>query len=161
MELWDAYNKDFEKVNGTTLIRGETIPNGLYHLVCDVLVKHTDGTFLLMQRDPRKHFGGMWEATAGGSALLGENPLECAKRELTEETGIVSSQLTEVGTVISKDTIYVEYLCITDWNKYDITLQEGETVAYKWVSREVLLHMKKDELVTERMQKFISELQGD
>lgn len=48
MELWDAYNKDFEKVNGTTLIRGETIPNGLYHLVCDVLVKHTDGTFLLM-----------------------------------------------------------------------------------------------------------------
>lgn len=161
MELWDAYNKDFEKVNGTTLIRGETIPNGLYHLVCDVLVKHTDGTFLLMQRDPRKNFGGMWEATAGGSALLGENPLECAKRELTEETGIVSSQLTEVGTVISKDTIYVEYLCITDWNKYDITLQEGETVAYKWVGREALLHMKKDELVTERMQKFISELQGD
>lgn len=161
MELWDAYNKDFEKVNGTILVRGEQIPNGLYHLVCDVLVKHTDGTFLLMQRDPRKHFGGMWEATAGGSALLGENPLECAKRELTEETGIVPSQLTEVGTVISKDTIYVEYLCITDWNKYDITLQEGETAAYRWVSREALLHMKKDELVTERMQKFISELKED
>lgn len=161
MELWDAYNKDFEKVNGTILVRGEQIPNGLYHLVCDVLVKHTDGTFLLMQRDPRKHFGGMWEATAGGSALLGENPLECAKRELTEETGIVPSQLTEVGTVISKDTIYVEYLCITDWNKYDITLQEGETAAYRWVSREALLHMKKDELVTERMQKFISELEED
>ena len=161
MELWDAYNKDFEKVNGTIFVRGEQIPNGLYHLVCDVLVKHTDGTFLLMQRDPRKHFGGMWEATAGGSALLGENPLECAKRELTEETGIVPSQLTEVGTVISKDTIYVEYLCITDWNKYDITLQEGETAAYRWVSREALLHMKKDELVTERMQKFISELEED
>lgn len=161
MELWDAYNKDFEKVNGTTLIRGEMIPNGLYHLVCDVLVKQTDGTFLLMQRDPRKHFGGMWEATAGGSALLGESPLECAKRELAEETGIISSQLTKVGTVISKDTIYVEFLCITDWNKNDITLQDGETVAYRWVSREVLLHMKKDELVTERMQKFISELQGD
>lgn len=161
MELWDAYDKDFEKVNGTILVRGEQIPNGLYHLVCDVLVKHTDGTFLLMQRDSRKHFGGMWEATAGGSALLGENPLECAKRELTEETGIVPSQLTEVGTVISKDTIYVEYLCITDWNKYDITLQEGETAAYRWVSREALLHMKKDELVTERMQKFISELEED
>lgn len=114
-----------------------------------------------MQRDPRKHFGGMWEATAGGSALLGENPLECAKRELTEETGVISTQLTEVGTIISKDTIYVEFLCITDWNKNNITLQEGETVAYRWVSREVLLSMKKDELVTERMQKFISELQGD
>ena len=29
-ELWDAYNSDFEKLPGVTLVRGEesTIPNG-------------------------------------------------------------------------------------------------------------------------------------
>ena len=42
-----------------------------------------------MQHDLRKHHGGEWEVTAGGSALQGENGLEAAIRELKEETGIV------------------------------------------------------------------------
>ena len=115
-----------------------------------------------MQRDSRKHYGGLWEATAGGSALAGETPLACAIRELREETGIVSVDLTQVGTVVSEETraIYVEYLCVTDWDKNAVTLQEGETVAFRWVGREELLAMKRDELVTERMQRFIEELKG-
>ncbi len=156
-EFWDAYNSFFEKMNGQTLVRGEAIPEGIFHLVCDILVEHTDGSYLLMKRDTRKHFGGMWEATAGGSALAGETPLQCAIRELKEETGIAVSKLTEVGTDVSAEThsIYVEFLCVTDWNKNEITLQEGETIDYKWVSREELLTMDKDGLVTKRMQKYI------
>ena len=160
MELWDAYNAGFERIENTILVRGEKIPDGLFHLVCDILVKHTDGTYLLMQRDLRKHFGGMWEATAGGSALSGETPLECAKRELREETGIMASELTEVGCLVDHQahSIYVEFLCITNWNKNNITLQEGETIAFKWVSCNELVNMRNDELVTERMQNFIAEL---
>ncbi len=160
MEQWDAYNKDLEKIEGLTLIRGRAIPEGVYHLVSDIIVRHTDGTYLIMQRDSRKHFGGMWEATAGGSALKGENALACAIRELQEETGIQTDGLTEVGRVVSpaNHSIYVEYLCVTDWPKEKISLQEGETSAFKWVTRDELLSMKKDELVTERMQSFISDL---
>ncbi len=158
MEVWDAYNKDSVKIEGMTLIRGEATPEGFYHLVGDVIVKHTDGDYLLMQRDAGKHFGGMWEATAGGSALQGETPLACAKRELREETGIESEALTEVGRVVSHDTIYVEFLCVTDWPKDKILLQKGETSAYKWVSKNTLISMKNDELVTERMQRFVDEL---
>lgn len=160
MELWDAYNEHFEKIENKTLVRGEKIPEGLFHLVCDIIVRHIDGTYLLMQRDYRKHYGGMWEATAGGSALKGETPLECAKRELKEETGIIASNLIEVGKVTEEHhrSIYVEYLCVTNWNKDNITLQDGETIAYKWVSKDELINMKKSELVTERMQKFIEEL---
>ena len=47
MEVWDAYNKEFEKIEGMTLIRGEAIPDGIYHLVCDVIVKHTDGDYIM------------------------------------------------------------------------------------------------------------------
>ena len=160
MELWDAYDKQFEKIEGMTLIRGEAIPDGVYHLVSDVVVRHADGTYLLMQRDIRKHFGGMWEATAGGSALKGETPLACAIRELREETGIESDALTDVGRVVSDDkqTIYVDFLCVTDCEKDQVTLQEGETSAFRWVTKDELLSMKKDELVTERMQRFIDEL---
>ena len=159
METWDAYDKDFNKVHNATLIRGEAIPEGLFHLVCDIIVKHTDGSYLLMQRDRCKQFGGMWEATAGGSALQNESPLDCAIRELQEETGIRTDNLVEVGRERSNDTIYVEFLCVTNCNKDCITLQDGETIAYKWVSRSELVSLKKSELVTERMQKFIEELQ--
>ena len=160
MELWDAYDAQLNKIENMTLVRGEKVPDGILHLICDVLVRHVDGTYLLMQRDFRKHYGGMWEATAGGSALRGETPLMCAIRELREETGIESTELTEVGQVVDVDghAIFVEFLCITDWNKDAITLQEGETVAYKWVTQNELVNMKKDELVTERMQHFIEEL---
>ncbi len=158
MEYWDAYNRDLERIDGVTLIRGEKIPDGLFHLVSDVIVRHSDGSYLLMQRDSRKHFGGMWEATAGGSALKGEAPLACAVRELREETGIGSEELTEVGRIVSHDTIYVEFLCVTGCEKSGIVLQEGETTAYKWVTKDELISMKKEELVTERMQKFIDEL---
>ena len=158
MELWDAYDADFNKIDGVTLVRSKPIPKGMRHLVCDVIVRHADGEYLLMQRDKRKHYGGMWEATAGGSALVGESPLECAHRELLEETGIDASELTQLGTVTTDDRIYVEFLCVTDCDKRAVTLQEGETSAYRWVSRDELVSMKKSELVTERMQKFIDEL---
>ena len=162
MELWDAYDENFRRVEGKILVRGEPVPEGLFHLVCDVLVRHTDGTYLLMRRHPHKRGGGLWEATAGGSALQGEDPLKCVERELREETGIVSHSLTELGRLVSWETrsLYVEFLCVTDVDKEAITLQEGETVEYRWVAGETLRHMGPHELVTRRMQPFIPELQG-
>lgn len=162
MELWDAYDAEFNKLDGITLIRGEeaTFADDIFHLVCDIIVRHVDGTYLLMQRDMRKHFPGMWEATAGGSALQGETSIMCAHRELKEETGIVASELVEVGRVVDKEkhSIYVEYLCVTDWDKNAICLQEGETIDYKWVTKGELMAMGADELVTERMQQFAEDL---
>ena len=159
MEFWDAYNKDFEKVEGMTLIRGEAIPDGVYHLVSDIIVKHTDGDYLLMQRDSSKHFGGMWEATAGGSALKGETPYEGAVRELYEETGIRAGEMKEVDrkTVPKRRTWYVTFLCVTDVPKDSIRLQENETTAYRWVSRDEMLSMKNSEIVpgTEELREFL------
>jgi len=136
MEIWDAYYADGTPA-GVDLIRGEQIPEGLYHMVCEILVRHTDGDFLLMKRDERKsRFGGYFEASAGGSALKGEDALTCAKRELFEETGISSGELTDIGRYISKNTVYFNFLCTTDCAKDTVTLQEGETVGFEWVSEE-------------------------
>ena len=78
----DAYNKEYEKIEGMILIRGEAIPDGFYHLASDVIVKHVDGTYLLMQRDIRKHFGGMWEATAGGFSIE-RRRFSCLRHQIT------------------------------------------------------------------------------
>ncbi len=133
MEKWDAYDKNLNKISDVTLIRGQEIPEGMYHLVSEIIVKHSDGTYLLMQRDKRKNLGGLWEASAGGSALQGEDPLTCATRELKEETGIGSDNLIEIGRVLHHNhkTYYVEYLCKIAINKNSIKLQEGETSAFK------------------------------
>ena len=160
MEIWDAYDEKFNKIDGVSLIRDKKIPDGYFHLVCEIIVRHADGTYLIMQRDKRKHLGGMWEATAGGSALQGEDPMTCAIRELREETGIVSSNLKEIGRVIhhGHKSYYVDYLCNTDVEKSSITLQDGETSDYRWVEAEELRNMDRNLLATQRIQNFIEEL---
>ena len=67
-------------------------------ILCGKFLCHNDGDYLVMQRDFSKpNFGGYYEATAGGSALKGEDKITCAKRELLEETGIVADSLGQIG----------------------------------------------------------------
>jgi len=138
-ELWDAYLPDGKKA-GRTLTRGEKIPTGLYHIVADVLVKHADGEYLLMQRDFRKAgFPGKFEAGASGAILMGETPYEGALRELKEETGIAADRLTFLFAASDlQNTLYFSYLCLTGCAKDGVTLQAGETIAYRWLSESEL-----------------------
>ncbi len=62
-----------------------------------------------------------------------------------------------MGRLSNRDTVFVEYLLITSCAKDEIVLQEGETTAYRWVRREELLSMRRDELATDRIQRFIPE----
>ena len=155
MELWDGYLVDGTLAN-CDLVRGEPIPEGLYHLVCEILVRHIDGEYLLMRRDPRKpNYGGYYEATAGGSALKGEDKLTCAKRELLEETGISAKDPMEIGGYTSHDTIYYNYLCVTDCEKTSVSLQEGETVSYKWVSEnDFIAFVNSDEMIDIQKERY-------
>ena len=160
MELWDAYDINFNKIDGITLTRGSKIPEGLFHLVCNIVVKHIDGTYLLMKRDLNKHLGGYWQLTAGGSAIKGESSLECGIRELFEETGIKVTNLCEVGRDVNhqRHNIYVEYYVEVDVDKNSVTLQEGETIDFKWVSKEELKTIYKTQLCTTRPFNFIKDL---
>lgn len=134
MERWDAYYADGSPAQ-RTLLRGEPIPEGLYHLVAEVLVRHSDGTFLLMRRDPEKDFcPGMWEASAGGSALVGECAEEAACREVREETGLPVCALQKLYHERGDAYLFDYFLGQTDADKASVQLQPGETVDYRWVS---------------------------
>ena len=142
MEVWDAYRKD-GSLAGIDLIRGEPIPGGLFHIVCEILVRHTDGSYLLMQRDfNKKGYPGMFEASAGGSILKGETPVCGAVRELKEETGITADNLIQIYRIIddyNRNTIYYGFLCVTNCDKNSVTLQEGETISYIWLYEDEFL----------------------
>ena len=141
MELWDAYNKDFKKV-GVDLVRGEKIPEGYFHLVVGIVVKHIDGSYLILTRDSIKEpWPGYEEIGPGGSAIKGENAKHAALRELEEETGIKVNDLIEISTSIQEQyqSIAVCFLCLFDGNKDSIRLQAGETTSYRWVDKEELI----------------------
>lgn len=157
MEIWDGYYRD-ETLANIDLIRGVQIPAGLYHLVCEVLVQHTDGDYLLMKRDPRKpNYGGYFEATAGGAALKGEDSLRCIRRELLEETGILEDAFEELGTFVSdeKQCIYHTFFCRTSCEKDAIRLQDKETVAYQWMAEpEFIRFINSDQMIATKRQRY-------
>lgn len=136
METWDLYTAEGQRT-GMTMTRGEKVPEGYFHMVCDVLIRHTDGDYLLMLRSrEKKVYPGRWESTCGGSALAGEDALTAALRELREETGIVLDHLEEMNSSVHWhfNSIHYSFLGITDCPKDSVTLQPGETEGYRWVS---------------------------
>ncbi len=138
MEIWDLYDRDGNRT-GETHIRGEAIPEGRYHIVCEVLLRHRDGDYLLMQRDANKHpHPGAWEATAGGSALSGEDAPACIRRELHEETGLEAGDFQRVAyhVIDESHSLFSSFVACTDGDKDSVRLQEGETQAYRWVTEE-------------------------
>jgi len=151
-EIWDAYDIKMNIIPGKEMARGEPREPGMFHIVSDVAVRHEDGEYLVMQRDLSKRFGGLWELTAGGSALKGETSLQCAERELFEETGIIGA-LIELGkeTDFNHQTHHIAYLCTTDCDKNAVTLQEGETIAFKWVGVDELAGMELSSNLTRRL----------
>lgn len=150
MEIWDAYDRNGNKLD-VDLIRGEKVPEGMYHMVCEVIVRHASGDFLLMQRDFNKpNFPGEFELTAGGSALKGESVEQCIKRELLEETGISGDNFILFDKIIDDNhkSIYYEFSAETDCRKDSVKLQKGETISCKWVNKnELLLMIDRGEVV--------------
>lgn len=142
MELWDAYTREEKRVD-TVLVRGEPIPTGLYHLACGVFVRHVDGSILCMKRARAKaSYPGRYDVSAGGAALRGETKYDCVKRELKEETGITCEVFQQIGRHVSEKShiILYNFLCTVDCPKDSITLQEGETEGYVWMSEEEFIH---------------------
>ena len=148
MELWDGYRAD-GSLAGVDLVRGEPVPPDIYHVVCGVLLRHADGSYLLMQRHPSKPWGGRWEASAGGHALKGEDPETCIRRELREETGLEGRDFRLLDRrVIGDRCFFHTYLAVTDAPKTSVRLQEGETVAYRWLSeREFIDFIRNGEIL--------------
>lgn len=166
MELWDAYKAD-GTLAGFELVRGEKIPAGCFHMVCEAVIQHVDGDFLLMQRSFTKEvYPGAWEIGAGGSALKGESRLEAVFREVREETGIDTGEFEEIYQLVQEkqQAIYYGYLLKTDYPKDAIQLQEGETIDYKWLTKEEFIEFYDTEqsipTLKERLKDFVDLIRG-
>ena len=155
VELWDTYDRHGQKT-GWTVKRGEPIPEGSFHLVSCVVVRHTNGDFLILRRSGQKEaYPNILEIGVGGCALYGEDALTCAKRELFEETGIVCEDLIETGRYVDhgSQAIYEGYLCITDMDKDAVRLIPEENSAYYWYTTEEFLEFVRSDLCLDRFKR--------
>ena len=54
--------------------------------------------------------------------------------KILEETGISADDFVENGQYASHDIIYYSFLCVTYCDKSSVSIQDGETISYKWIS---------------------------
>jgi 8-oxo-dGTP pyrophosphatase MutT (NUDIX family) len=95
------------------------------------------GDFLLMKRSMRSHQGGSWTAAPGGKLEDGESPLNCAVREIREETGI---EILPKKIVFIHSVYYqfddIEYTLHLFYSRLDqlpeVTLAENEHTEFRW-----------------------------
>jgi len=129
------------------------LPEGVYHMACEVFIRHADGDILGMVRSLKKHdFGGKYEFSAGGAALFGESELDCARRECREETGLEPKSFNKTGTTVYPENriIVHSFTATVDCPKDSVTLQDGETDGYRWFTPEEFREIIKTDRVIDR-----------
>ena len=107
MEKWDLLDAD-GNFTGRTIVRGEPLLPGMYHLVEHIWIVDSKGRLLIQQRNPDlKLMPGVWAANSG-SAQAGEDSESAARRELREETGAEARELIDLGDYYGSPAIMGE-----------------------------------------------------
>ena len=143
MEIFDLYTKDRVKT-GDTILRGTKVPDGKYRLVVHIAVFNDKGEMLIQHRAKDKDkYPNLWDFSAGGSVVAGENSSQGASRELFEEIGIKHN----FSDTIPSFSVNFEsgfgnfYIFYTDLDISDLVFQKEEVQDAKWASKEEILNM--------------------
>ena len=143
MELWDIYDENRQKT-GRTMVRGEKMPPGEFHLVIHVCLFNSKGEMLIQKRTMQKEsFPGLWDLSVGGSAVAGDTGRKAASRELEEELGVKIdfSGIRPYATMHFKTGFDDVFLVEKDLALSDLTLQKEEVSEAKWASLDTILEM--------------------
>ena len=150
MELWDVYDENRIKT-GRTLERGnyEKIQKGDYRMVVHVCIFDSNGKMLIQQRQPfKRSWSGMWDLTAGGSAVSGDTSLSAAVRETSEEVGVTLApdELRRVLTIQTECVFDDIYVVQKDLDETALKLQTEEVAQVKWASADEIKAMIREKI---------------
>lgn len=138
-ELRDLYDINSKKT-GKTYYKGDIIPQGYYPMVVMVVIRNSEGKFLMQKRVESK--GGDWGVT-GGHPKSGETPLEGIISKIKEELGLDFSNenLIEYDSGCDGKDCYKMYFINKDIPIKEIKIQKEELSEVKWFSIDELKHM--------------------
>lgn len=166
MELWDLYTEDRD-LTGKEHIRGDELPENMYHLVVHVWIKNSKGEYLISQRsENRPTFPLMWECVVG-SVLKGESSIDGAIREAKEEIGVelLPDNAKLVFSKVRKIVDGKKFNDIVDvWLfQYDdvITLNNATTDEVKqtvWMNKSQILDLLEQNKLVDTLKYFFTEV---
>ena len=138
-ELRDLYDINGNKTT-KTYCKGEMIPEGYYTMVVMVVIRNSNGEFLMQKRVKNK--GGDWGVT-GGHPKSGETPLEGIVTEVKEELGLDFSEenFIEYDAGCDGKDCYKMYFVNKDIDLNEVKIQEEELSEVRWFSMDELKHM--------------------
>lgn len=143
MEIWDVYDGNRVKT-GEIMARGAAFAPGARHLVVDVCLFNRKGEMLIQHRHPSKEvWPDVWDLSAGGSAVAGDDSRTAAEREVFEELGL-RLDLSEVWpalTVNSEHAFHDYYLLEREVDIGKLALQPEEVTQVRWASQGEILRM--------------------
>ena len=146
MEYLDLYDRE-RKLTGETVIRGEPIPAGRYHIVIHVCIFNSRNEMLIQKRSSNKTlWAGLWDVTVGGAVQTGSNSWQTAQEELEEELGISLdfSQIRPSLTVHFPVGFDDFYLIGLDIQLEDLRFQIDEVDEAIWADENRILSMLYD-----------------
>ena len=138
-ELRDLYDINSNKTD-KTYRKGDLIPDGYYPMVVMVVIRNSNGEFLMQKRVKSK--GGDWGVT-GGHPKSGETPIEGIITEVKEELGLDFSNenFIEYDSGCDGKDCYKMYFVTKDININDITIQQEELSEVRWFTMDELKSM--------------------
>jgi isopentenyldiphosphate isomerase/GNAT superfamily N-acetyltransferase len=146
MELWNIYDQ-YRHMTDRIHERGQEMKAGDYHLVVHVWIVNDDGQFLIQRRQPWKiGFPNMWDCSAAGSAVMGDDSEQAAIREVKEEIGIdLDIEKGErIFTVRFSQGFDDIWLVRQNVGIEELKLQEEEVAEARWASEEEIKEMVKN-----------------
>ncbi len=141
MELWDVYDK-YRNLTGKTVIRQErgALKEGEYGLVVHVAVFNKNGEMLIQQRQTtKKQYPNLWDISAGGHSVVGEDSEDAIHREMFEEIGF-NYDFTNVRpyfTINYEDgfgDVYIINNCELDLDNFKMQPEEVQNIT--WANKE-------------------------
>lgn len=142
VEKWDLYDCDGVKKN-RTIVRGEKLQEGDYHLVVHIWIRNSRGEHLIQKRAAHlKSNPDIWAFT-GGAVVTGEESLTAAIRETQEELGLLfhESDLNHIHTITRIDSIVHVWSIITNLEVHNIPFNTDEVAEVAWRTSEQIKEM--------------------
>ena len=149
-EVWDVYDVNRQRT-GKTILRENSWGNERYHLIVHVGIFNREGKMLIQKRCHQKRaWPDLWDVSAGGSALAGEESWQAAERETMEEIGLrLNLRDVRPHFSINYERGFDDFYAVTaDVDPENLTFQETEVAEAKWASLEEIREMLQDHRFT-------------
>lgn len=148
MELWDIYDEN-RIPTGRSMVRGDLIKDGDYHLVVHICIFNDKGEMLIQQRQPfKKGWSNLWDVSVGGSAVKGDSSRAAAEREVLEELGLkIDLDNIRPRFTVNFKNGFDDFYCIEqNVDISELKLQYEEVQNVKWATKDEIKQMIDDEI---------------